>query len=653
MRIVKRAKKIIIANRYKVPPEKQNRIRITVIAVLLLVSFGLNFFCYMVLRSTVVFSHFFYIPIVLSSIWWRRKGVWVAAVLSFVFVISSHLFLDDIFSIIGNYVRSSVFMLISFFVAILAEEREKHTRALSALCSIYTAFNTSEDLQEKMQSAMEEIKKSLPVNGVAIFVLEQDGKFYLRYSYGIPEKYDFEMESYENQKIMNKVAERYEFVIFEDLHNQKNKYSIINERRIRSSAYSPIISKDQKVIGIIQLFSPKSKIFSIEERNILELIGNRIGVAIENSFLYDNYKKSEEKYKSLFNSDPNPIFILESSNLKIIDVNSRALLYYGYTREEMLRISFLELGDASDKNIENSLKNLKEGDSIFIARAKHYRKDTTQFYVNINISSTRYSGGYALIATTTNVSEIVHRDIQLIQASKMTTVGTMAAGMAHELSQPLNVILIGSDFILKKAKRGESINSEDFVTVAEEISVSVQRAAQIIKHMRDFSRQSDITGSPININSPIRDVFKILGQQLKVHEIDVNLNLDESLPAVYANHNRMEQVFMNLITNAMDALDEKGQKIKDPDYRKSLSIDSFIRDNKVVVSVSDNGIGIPEENIGRIFEPFFTTKEVGRGTGLGTSISYGIVKDYRGTIDVISGVFKGTIFELRFPVYKT
>lgn len=652
MRIVKRAKKIITANWFNVSPEKQNRIRITVIAALLLASFGLNFFCYAVLRSTVVFSHFFYIPIVLSSLWWRRKGVCVAAVLSFVLVVSSYIFLNDVTDVISNYVRSFVFMLISFFVAILAEERDKHTRALSALCSIYNAFNTSEDLQEKMQSAMEEIKNSLPVNGVAIFVLEQDGRFYLRYSCGIPEKYYFEMESPENQKIMQRVAERIEFKIFEDLHNHKIKYSLIADRRVRSSAYSPIISKDQKVIGIIQLLSPRSKIFSTEERNLLELIGNRIGAAIENSFLYDNYKKSEEKYKSLFNSDPNPIFILESGTLKIIDVNLRALLYYGYTREEMLSISFLELGDDSDKSIETSMKNLKEGESIFIARAKHYRKDKVQFYVNINLSSTRYSGGYALIATTTNVSEIVHRDIQLIQASKMTTVGTMAAGMTHELSQPLNVILIGSDFILKKAKRGEPINSEDFVTVAEEISVSVQRAAQIIKHMRDFSRQSDITGSPININSPIRDVFKILGQQLKVHEIEINLNLDASLPAVYANHNRMEQVFMNLITNAMDALDEKGQKTKDPDYRKSLSIDSFLRDNNVVVSVSDNGIGIPEENIGRIFEPFFTTKEVGKGTGLGISISYGIVKDYGGTIDVISEVYKGTLFEIRFPIYK-
>ncbi len=652
MKIVKRAKKIIISNWIDVPPGKQRRIRVAVILVLILISFGLNFFFYAVLQSPVVFSHFFYIPIVLSALWWRKNGVWVAVVLSAVFIGSSHLFFSSHADVISNYVRASIFILISVFVALLAEKREKNNRALSALCSIYTAFNSFEDLREKMRSAMEEIKRNLPVNGVAIFVIEQDGRFHLGYSYGIPDKYEFELECYENQKIMSRVADKYEFVIFEDLYNQKDRFSFIAEGRVRSTAYSPIISKDQKVIGIIQLFSPKGKIFSAEERSILELIGNRIGVAIENSFLYDNYKKSEEKYKSLFNSDPNPIFILESSNLKIVDFNTRALECYGYTSEELLKLSFLDLGDDSDKTIQNSLTGLREGESIFISRARHYRRDTTQFYVNINVSSTRYSGGHALIATTTNVTEIVHRDIQLIQASKMTTVGTMAAGMAHELSQPLNVILIGSDFILKKARRGESINSEDFVTVAEEISVSVQRAAQIIKHMRDFSRQSDSTGSPININSPIRDVFKILGQQLKVHEIVVNLNLDDSIPPVLANHNRMEQVFMNLITNAMDAMDEKREKIRDPEYKKILNIDSFLRDNKVVVSVADNGIGIPEENTGRIFEPFFTTKEVGKGTGLGTSISYGIVKDYGGTIDVISGVFKGTIFELKFPVYK-
>ncbi|MCU0821386.1 MAG: ATP-binding protein [Spirochaetes bacterium] len=652
MRILKSAKKIFIKNWIDVSPEKQRRIRVSVISILLLICFALNFFCYAVLKSGVVFSHFFYIPIVLSALWWRRRGIWVAVILSAVFILSSHMFFHNFTDVLGNYMRASIFMLISVFVALLAEEKEKKTRALSALCSIYTAFNTSEDLGEKMQSAMEEIKRNLPVNGVAIFILEPDGRFSLRYSYGIPDKYEFEMECYDNQKIMSRVAGRYEFVIFEDLYHHKDKFSFISEGRIKSTAYSPIISKEQKVIGIIQLFSPKEKIFSGEERSILELIGNRIGAAIENSFLYDNYKKSEEKYKSLFNSDPNPIFILDSGNLKIIDFNSRALECYGYNGEEMLGLTFTDLGDDGERTIQTSLKSLRKGDSIFIARSKHFRKDKTQFYVNINVSSTRYSGGYALIATTTNVTDSVHRDMQLIQASKMTTVGTMAAGMAHELSQPLNVIMIGSDFILKKARKGESLNTGDFVTVAEELSVSVQRAAQIIRHMRDFSRQSDSTGSPIDINTPIRDVFKILGQQLKVHEIEVKLNLDESLPPVFANHNRMEQVFMNLITNAMDAMDEKGEKIRDPEYRKVLTIDSFIRDNRVVVSVSDNGIGIPEENTGRIFEPFFTTKEVGRGTGLGTSISYGIVKDYGGTIDVISGVYKGTIFELRFPVYK-
>jgi signal transduction histidine kinase len=224
----------------------------------------------------------------------------------------------------------------------------------------------------------------------------------------------------------------------------------------------------------------------------------------------------------------------------------------------------------------------------------------------------------------------------------------MAAGMAHEINQPLNVIQVGADFFLKKINRDERIDYDELRTVATEISNNVQRAAEIIKHMRDFSRQSDVVATRLNINAPIRDVFKVLGQQLRVHQIEVVLDLDDAIPLIKADHNRMEQVFMNLVTNAMDAMDEKGLKEEGNSWQRLLTIRSFY-DGDVVVTVADTGIGMSSEIQDKIFEPFFTTKEVGKGTGLGISISYGIVNDYGGTITVKSEVNKGTTFELRFP----
>jgi C4-dicarboxylate-specific signal transduction histidine kinase len=197
-------------------------------------------------------------------------------------------------------------------------------------------------------------------------------------------------------------------------------------------------------------------------------------------------------------------------------------------------------------------------------------------------------------------------------------------------------------------KRGKKIDNVELTTMADEIRSNVQRASEIIKHMRDFARQSEVVKKKININDPIRAIFKILGQQLRVHQIELDLELDDTLPRVLADHNRLEQVFINLVTNAMDALDNK-DKMMDQKWKRVLGIKSFSEGDQVIVTVYDNGTGIPPEIINKIFDPFFTTKDTGEGTGLGMSISYGIVRDFGGAIEVKSEVGKGTTFTLRFP----
>jgi signal transduction histidine kinase len=153
----------------------------------------------------------------------------------------------------------------------------------------------------------------------------------------------------------------------------------------------------------------------------------------------------------------------------------------------------------------------------------------------------------------------------------------------------------------------------------------------------------------VDINKAIRDAFTLLGQQLKLKQIEVELELQEDLPAIRGVSNRLEQVFINLVMNSRDAMEEKRASEYQTDETSVLRIRSLEKDGRVVVTVSDTGIGMPEHVKERIFEPFFTTKEVGKGTGLGLSISYGIVKDYGGTIEVESEVGLGTTFKLTFP----
>jgi len=247
-----------------------------------------------------------------------------------------------------------------------------------------------------------------------------------------------------------------------------------------------------------------------------------------------------------------------------------------------------------------------------------------------------------------HITESVEKETQLIQAGKMTTLGVMAAGMAHEINQPLNVIQVSADYILKILRKGQTLDGSDLRSVAEDIIASVERASVVIKHVRDFSRQAEVSRTRVNLNEPIRDVFKILGHQLKVHQIEITLDLDPELPIIMADHNRLEQVFVNLVSNAIDAMDEKSDS-ETGDKAKRLIIRSYSDDGHVVAEVSDTGVGMPEHVKNKLFEPFFTTKKTGKGTGLGTSISYGIVKEYEGHIEVESEPGKGTTFRLTFP----
>jgi PAS domain S-box-containing protein len=530
------------------------------------------------------------------------------------------------------------------------EEREYHTRELSTLCSIYSALNAPTDLESRINQAVRELLNFLSADGICIYMLDKKGQYSLRHSQGLSDNACKKVNVLDEKSIIHRVAQTNEFTIYENMpEGCPDEICLLEEEKIASLAYVPISSKEKKSLGVIRIGSRTPTYFSLDQKNVLELIGNRIGLAIENAMLQEQYIKSEEKYRTLFNSDPHPIFILDSHNFKILDMNQRAQDDYGYTRKELRQLTFLQLGDETDEELTRSLQNLTEDQSLLITKKRHQRKGGKPFFVNVNISLAKYGAGHVVIATTTDITEVVEKETQLIQAGKMTTLGVMAAGMAHEINQPLNVIQVCADFFLKMLNRGARIEDDDLRSMANDIVANVERATGVIKHVRDFARQSEPVRSKVNINDPVEDVFKVLGHQLKVHEIDVTLDLDPDLPEILAEHNRLEQVFINLVSNAIDAMDEKGNHPDSPNKDKKLTIRSILEDGMVTVYVSDTGTGMSEEVKAKLFEPFFTTKKVGKGTGLGVSISYGIVQDYDGSIEIESEVGNGTTFKLTFP----
>jgi len=403
---------------------------------------------------------------------------------------------------------------------------------------------------------------------------------------------------------------------------------------------APIKSPEGRIIGAIQTLRDRTEDKKAQEE--IELQDQELAK------LHEKYKKSEEKYRSLFNENPNPIFIIDSQTFEILDVNHRVQETYGYQKSDLLGTSFLEIGEKTDDTIRQGMQALDQGGSRLFTKKRHYRKTGQAFFVNIKVVKVVFTYREVLIASTTDITESVEKETQLIQAGKLATLGTMAAGMAHEINQPLNVIQICADLIQKMVKKGVTISDEDLLNMSQDIIENVARAAGVIKHVRDFARQSERDLKKLNINDPIRDVFKVLGHQLTVHSIEVVLDLDEHLPDVRAEHNRLEQVFINLVTNAIDAMDEKSGHADGP-VEKMLTIRTFAENGHVVATVSDTGTGMSEEVKNKLFQPFFTTKEMGKGTGLGTCISFGIVKDYSGTISVETKEGEGSNFTVRFP----
>ncbi|MBU2620918.1 MAG: PAS domain S-box protein, partial [Proteobacteria bacterium] len=204
---------------------------------------------------------------------------------------------------------------------------------------------------------------------------------------------------------------------------------------------APIKSPDGKIIGAIETLKDLTE--DKKNREELELQDKEL------SSLYEKHKISEDKYRSLFNDNPNPIFIVDRHTLEILDVNQRVEKEYGYSKAEILGYSFLDIGNQTDETIKRSLQELPENDSILFTKKRHFKKDRTSFFVNVKVVNATYAHKDVLIASTTDITESVEKETQLIQAGKLATLGTMAAGMAHEINQPLNVIQICADLIIK------------------------------------------------------------------------------------------------------------------------------------------------------------------------------------------------------------
>jgi C4-dicarboxylate-specific signal transduction histidine kinase len=239
--------------------------------------------------------------------------------------------------------------------------------------------------------------------------------------------------------------------------------------------------------------------------------------------------------------------------------------------------------------------------------------------------------------------ELRDKQEQLVQAGKLATLGELTTGVAHELNNPLNNIGLYVGNVIDRIHLGE-LETERALADLEKAMDQVRKATEIISHLRMFGRAAPVTFEPVDVDEVIERSLSLMHEQLRLRAIEVDLDLCPDELIVLGNPIQLEQVFINLLTNARDALDEVA------DENKLIRIESSLDGDRIEIVFADNGPGIPPSHAQRVFDPFFTTKEVGTGTGLGLSITYSIVKEHGGEIALEDAPGLGATFRIELPV---
>jgi|GEM_PF-241657 len=352
-------------------------------------------------------------------------------------------------------------------------------------------------------------------------------------------------------------------------------------------------------------------------------------------------RESEEKYRRLVENSLDGIAVHTIG--KLLYANKACLEMFGYAHlRELAGVNFLKLVDpAYHQAVQRHLPEIRmHPQRIRIFELKGVKKDGTDFDIEVTSFPTTYEGQPVLQTHIRNITDKKRLEEQLIRSEKMAAMGQLAAGVAHEINNPLGGILVYSYLMLEEL----AADHPERPTV-EKIVREATRCKEIIKGLLDFSRQLPARMTPTDINQLVDEVLSLVENHLIFQNVQVVKEYAPALPLILGDRGKLEQVFINLFMNAAEAME--GQGVFTVTTRRAS------RNRYIEIRISDTGPGIPAGYLPRVFDPFFSTKEVGRGVGLGLSISYGIIRNHRGRIYLDTTATEGTTFVIELPVHRS
>ena len=361
-------------------------------------------------------------------------------------------------------------------------------------------------------------------------------------------------------------------------------------------------------------------------------------------------RKSEATGEALLESASEGIVLINASG-RITLVNTAGERMFGYERNELLGqpLEILLPERVRGAHVEHRAgyfagpRVRPMGTGLDLA-GRH--KDGTEFPVEISLSYVQSSDGMTAMALITDITERKRVEAELkqqrealYQTEKLAALGTLSAGVAHEMNNPLGIITSRIEVMLLDAEE-QQLPAQ----VLDDLQVlhrATQRVARIATNLRSFARQAPREHTRIDLNAVVKETLLMMQKPLEVDGIRLNMELDPALGAILGDASTLQQVLLNLVTNAREAMSGHGGEIR-------IETGVAERPGWVRVLIRDTGPGISPEDLSKVFDPFYTTKRT--GTGLGLSVSYGIIQDHRGTVDVQSAPGQGTTFALAFPV---
>ncbi|MDD2320794.1 MAG: PAS domain S-box protein [Geobacteraceae bacterium] len=388
--------------------------------------------------------------------------------------------------------------------------------------------------------------------------------------------------------------------------------------------------------------------------------------------------ESELNYRTIFDAANDAIFVLDAENWRILDVNQKMCEMYGYTRDEVMKCSLEELSAGFPPYSQEDLMQHIQKDAIDQSNnmLEWLAKDRmgSHFWIEVNTKRVIINGAYKVLVVARDITKrkIVEEENKkmqqkLLQASKMAAIGTLASGIAHEINNPNNYILSNAQFLtevwpdISRVLERHIKEKTDFPVcklrysevgtlipqMFNGLTEGANRIKSIVTSLKDFARQ-EMTDQEqmVSVNKVIEAALTMLQNKIRKHTDFFKCNLGEDIPPVKGNFRQLEQVVVNVIVNALEAL---------PNKECNINISTcYIRQlDQVLIKVQDKGVGMTEELQKAIFDPFFTTKHDTGGTGLGLSICFTIVKKHNGTIECFSIPGMGSTFFVKLPASKT